>query len=53
MAVSSGIAFGDRRYYTPFRAAILRCGRDWRGRIRLHPARDRDDDRMRQSVYRE
>ena len=22
----------DRRYYTPFRAAILRCGRDWRGR---------------------
>ena len=23
----------DRRYYTPFWAAILRCGRDWRGTI--------------------
>src|SRR6476660_5116050 len=23
----------DRRYYTPFRAAILRCGRDWSGTL--------------------
>ena len=23
----------DRRYYTPFRAAILGCGRDWRGTL--------------------